>query len=45
MPFGRRDIIGPEHPTTVPARFKGDGGGHPNAPRPATDEGHDSTTS
>jgi Domain of unknown function (DUF6602) len=45
MPFGRRDIIGPEHPTTVPARFKVDGGGHPNAPRPATDEGHDSTTS
>jgi hypothetical protein len=23
MPFGRRDIIGPEHPTIVPPRFRG----------------------
>lgn len=25
MPFGRRDIIGPEHPTTIPQRFRAEG--------------------
>jgi hypothetical protein len=41
MPFGRRDIIGPDHPTTVPQRFRVDDGGRPNASDPATDEGQD----
>ena len=25
MPFGRRDIIGPEHPTTIPQRCRAEG--------------------
>jgi len=45
MPFGRRDIIGPEHPTIVPQRFKDDDDGQPSAPSLATEEGPDSTTS
>jgi hypothetical protein len=39
MPFGRRDIIGPEHPTIVPPRFKVNDGDLPNAPSTATDKG------
>jgi hypothetical protein len=45
MPFGRRDIIGPEAPTNIPHRFRPTEGGPPDAPGPATDEGQDSTTS
>ncbi len=45
MPFGRRDIIGPDHPTIIPERFRVADSGRPNASGPTTHEGQDSTTS
>jgi hypothetical protein len=43
MPFGRRDIIGPDHPISIPERFRIDESGA-NGPSPATG-GDESTTS
>jgi hypothetical protein len=43
MPFGRRDIIGPDHPTSIPQRFRVDEG-RAKDPGSATDEGQESTT-
>jgi hypothetical protein len=45
MPFGRRAVTGPDHPTTIPQRFRVDDAGRHNGSDAATDEGQDSTTS
>jgi hypothetical protein len=44
MPFGLRDIIGPDHPTSIPQRFRVEEG-RADSPGSVTDEGQESTTS
>jgi hypothetical protein len=43
MPFGRRDVIGPEHPTTMPPWRKVDERSHAKARDPDSEKDQDST--
>jgi hypothetical protein len=45
LPFGRRDVIGPEHPTTMPSWLKVDDSGDAKAPSSASGKGQGSTAS